>query len=90
MCRSVGIFDDRDVRFTRKGDTVYAFLLGWPGDGARVTIKSLASGHGPADIHAITLLGTAGPVPFERTSDGLTVHMSDACPSKHAVVLRIE
>ena len=32
-----------DIRFTTKGDALYAIGLGWPEDGGKVTIKSLAS-----------------------------------------------
>ena len=34
-------YSARDIRFTTKGKTLYAFALGWPGDG-QLAIKSLA------------------------------------------------
>ena len=34
-------FDHTDIRFTTKGDILYAIALGWPADG-KIVIKSLA------------------------------------------------
>ena len=44
-------YKPQDVRFTAKGDTLYAFVMGWPADGKAV-IKTLAKGAAafPKDI----------------------------------------
>jgi alpha-L-fucosidase len=56
----------KDIRFTTRGDTLYAIVMSWPGD-APVTIISLAKGQ-PAQgkVKKVELLGHAGPLKFRR------------------------
>ena len=82
-------FGEGNIRFTTKGDALYAIVLGWPGDGATVTIKSLAKGKGPAKVGAIHLLGHRGQLPADRDAEGLHVQMPQKGPTEHAVVLKI-
>jgi len=52
-------FDHTDIRFTTKGDTLYAIALGWPTDG-KILIKSLAenSETNPRQIRKVELVGS--------------------------------
>jgi alpha-L-fucosidase len=79
-----------DIRFTTKGDVLYATVLGWPADG-RVTIRSLAAGspHYPGEVARIELLGAAVPLAWARSPEGLAVTLPPQPPCDHAVVLRI-
>jgi len=65
-----------DYRFTCKGNTVYAFQMGWPEDGSAL-IRCFASGHGyrmpVADVQSVELLGYDGKVSFEITAKGLSI-----------------
>ncbi|WP_240499983.1 alpha-L-fucosidase [Sphingomonas montana] len=63
-----------DIRFTTKGDTLYALGLERPADG-RVLVKTLYTGtpYLARPIAAVTLLGTAAPVRWEQTARGLAV-----------------
>jgi alpha-L-fucosidase len=83
-------FSAEDIRFTRKGNVLYALLLGWPGAGAKVTIASLAPTKWSGKIRAVTLLGQADPRPFTMTGAGLQVTLPETAPTQHAVALRIE
>ncbi|MCP5117808.1 MAG: alpha-L-fucosidase [bacterium] len=74
-----------DVRFTRKGGTVYAILLGKPA-GAKVTIESLPASAGAS----VTLLGGDGPLDHSIEGGNLTVTLPDALPESHAYVLKID
>jgi alpha-L-fucosidase len=78
-----------DVRFTAKGETVYAFVMEWPEDGKAV-IKTLAKGAAvfPRDIARVELLG-AGEVSFTQDERGLTVNMPDKKPNEYAYGLKI-
>ncbi len=81
----------RDIRFTTKGKTLYAFALGLPEDG-RLVIKSLAK---PADakanqIRRIELLGHKGKLPFEQTAEGLFVTLPRQKGSEYTCALKIE
>src|ERR1039457_1853212 len=58
MGSDVRAYTAQDIRFTKKGDIVYAFLMRWPADG-KATIKSLATGseNYPKAIAKVELLG---------------------------------
>jgi alpha-L-fucosidase len=80
-----------DIRFTTRGDTLYAFALGWPGDG-KLSIKSLAQGsaHYPREIARIALLGSdGGPLTFTREASALVVTLPEKRPSDFVATLKI-
>lgn len=78
-----------EVRFTAKGDTLYAFVMGWPEQ--KVTIKPLAktSRLSPAKINHVKLLGHEGRVKWSQDDQGLTVWMPEQKPCDHAIALKI-
>jgi alpha-L-fucosidase len=78
-----------DIRFTRKGNTLYTFSMGWPSDA--LNIKSLATNTNlrVGKIQSVELLG-GPPVRFEQTGTGLLLHLPQEAPAKHAVVFRIQ
>ncbi|MFO0890339.1 MAG: alpha-L-fucosidase [Isosphaeraceae bacterium] len=81
----------RDIRFTasRSGDTLYAFVMGWPSEG-KVTIRSLGKYPGvTAAIRSVELLGHRGPIRVAHEADGLVVTLPDRKPCDHAVALKI-
>jgi alpha-L-fucosidase len=84
--RDVRAYTAQDIRFTRKGDTLYAFLLAWPGES--VTVTSLGSGKSPGAVQRVEMLG-AGQLQFSQDADGLKVKMPPQQPGEHAFVLKI-
>jgi alpha-L-fucosidase len=83
-------FTAEDIRFTTKGDTLYAFALGWPEDG-KLTIKTLAldGNEYKNPIHRVTLLGSAGTLRFTRDKSGLTITLPPEKPNDYAYAFRI-
>jgi alpha-L-fucosidase len=83
-------YTSEDVRFTSKGDTVYAFLMAWP-EGGKATIKTLAQGseNFPRDIGRVELLGLQGPLTFTRGASGLVVNLPEQKPGDYAYALKI-
>ena len=79
----------QDIRFTTRDGALYALLLGWPGDGAPVTIAALATGTGPARITGVTMLGHDGALTATRSAAGLTVTVPAQAPCAHVFVLKI-
>ncbi len=71
-----------DIRFTTKGDTLYAILMGWPADGA-VRIRSLTS------AAQVELVGSDAKLTWENGLDGVLVHLPAAPVGKFAYALRI-
>jgi len=84
-------FTSADVRFTTRGDTLYAIVLDWPADG-KVTVRSLASSspylHG--EVGSVELLGSASAVKWSRDSTGLHVDLPAARTSDYALALRVQ
>jgi alpha-L-fucosidase len=75
-------FDDRDIRFTCKGNIVYAIVLGWPGLCAK--IKSLRA----QDIVSASMLGHCESLTFRQTDEHLEVSLPRHRPCDHAFVLK--
>lgn len=77
-----------DIRFTTKGDVLYAFAMGWPTDG-KVVIRSLAKFPGvTGKIEKIALLG-GGDVKFTHDDQALTVQLPEQKPCDYAICLKI-
>lgn len=82
-------FTNKDIRFTKNGDTLYATVLAWPGDGEKITIKSINSKNYPSSIAKVELIGGQGPLDFNQTEQGLEITLPQTSPSKFAQVIKI-
>jgi alpha-L-fucosidase len=71
-----------DIRFTTKGNTLYAFVMGWPEREA--VVRSVT-----AKVEGVEMLGYRGALRFTQDATGLRVTMPPGPPSKHAVTLKI-
>jgi len=81
-------YTSQDIRFTTKGDNLYAWLMQWPSGTS--TIKSLASGnpHTAKPVKSVSLLGH-GPVEFKQSEAGLEITLPKDAPTEHAHGLKI-
>jgi alpha-L-fucosidase len=81
-----------DIRFTTKGDVLYAVVMGWP-DGGKVDIKSLAarSPHYPGEIGGVQWLGSSAKIDFARDENGLalTLPAQRSQTDGYAIALKI-
>ena len=83
-------FTAADMRFTTKGDTLYAIVFGWP-DNGKVKINSLSDGNvlRPGAISRVELVG-GGELRFQRNSEALEVTLPENKPAlTYANVLKI-
>lgn len=78
-----------DVRFTTKGGTLYALVMGWPD--YSVTIRSLAQNTAlrVGKVENVELLGRSGNLRFEQNNNGLTIYVMGEAPVKHGVAFKI-
>ena len=86
------VYTARDIRFTTKGDTLYAILFGWPPGDDPALVTSLASARGvQGKVQKVEMLGVAKPLNFTQDEKGLSVQMPSPPikPCDHAYVLRI-
>ena len=81
-------FGAQDIRFTAKGKTLYATMLGWPADNEAL-VKKLAKSNETGNVTSVRLLGN-DQLSFEQTEAGLKVKLPEQAPGKDAFVLKIE
>ena len=74
---------DGDMRFTRKGNTLYAIALEWPEGELKLTTLA-----GKAVI-SVELLGASEPVKWKRQADGLVIQPPAKKPCRYAYSFRI-
>ena len=79
-------YTSADIRFTTKGDALYAFALAWPKDG-KLRIRSLAAAAGK--VTDVSLLGHAGELTWTQTGQALEVTLPAEKPYPHAFALKI-
>lgn len=83
-------FTAADIRFTTKGDALYAVALGWPENG-RLLIKSFAKNSALAkqEIRAVELLGSRTRLKWSRGPEGLSIELPREKPCDYAFALKI-
>ncbi|MCK4879732.1 MAG: alpha-L-fucosidase [Bacteroidales bacterium] len=82
----------KDVRYTTKGDLIYATLLGWPGAGEEITLTAFAedSLSDPMEIASVALMGCSDHIEWEVTEKGLSLVTPGEATDEMAVVFKIE
>jgi alpha-L-fucosidase len=80
-------YTSKDIRFTAKGEALYAIALGWPEDG-KLLVKSLAS-TGQGKIIEVSLLGSKTKLVWTQTPQGLAVSLPAERLSPYTCALRI-
>jgi len=80
----------QDIRFTSRGNAVYAITLGVPSE--QVVIHSLGKQSTYADgaIRSVHLLGDKTALTWTQRDDALVVTLPKRLPTAHAAALKIE
>jgi alpha-L-fucosidase len=78
----------RDIRFTAKGDTLYAIALGEPKDVAEIASLAIGNPHERRRVRQVRLLGR-GSIGFRQTRRALVIDIPASLPSRHASVFEI-
>ncbi|MES2176914.1 MAG: alpha-L-fucosidase [Gemmatimonadota bacterium] len=83
-------FTPEDIRFTTKGDTLYALPLARAQSGM-ITIKSLATGSSLAagEVRRVELLGAPGPLQYSRDANGLAVSIPESARAGNPAVIAL-
>jgi alpha-L-fucosidase len=79
-----------DVRFTAKGSTIYAFVMGWPSKEAVVSALGLASDQAPGTIRNVALLGYSGKLDWKQDDASLRVRMPAEKLSDIGITLKVD
>lgn len=81
-------FSEGKIRFTTKGDDLYAIAYEWPAEG--ITITSLATTNaGSGKISGVELLGHKGPLEFKQDESGLKIKLPAEKPCDYAYAFKI-
>ena len=86
-----GAYGSEDIRYTCKGDTVYALVLGWPGENKAITMKMFGQGGKAQDIKVtkVSMLGTDEPIKWEQQASGLIVNTPSKKINDLAIVFKL-
>ena len=80
-------FTAQDIRFTTKGDTLYAISLDLPS--TAITIKSLSGKAVNGIIAGVEVLGSSEKVVWSQKPNGLVIQPLKQYPSENAVAYKI-
>jgi len=83
-------FTADDIRYTTKGSTLYAFVMGWPDKEALIPALATTSPQNPGKIRHVALLGHDGSVKWNQDAAGLRVEMPAEKISDIAITLKVE
>ena len=80
-----------DIRYTRKDNVVYAFALGWPGEGKKTLFEGFSTKQSGAarNIESVTLLGSDETIEYELTDAGLSVTTPKTKTDDMAIVYKV-
>jgi alpha-L-fucosidase len=77
------------VRFTTKGQALYAFIMDWPGKEAVIAPLATSSTQAPGKIENVALLGHPGNLKWKRDETSLKIELPDEKPCEYAIAFRI-
>jgi len=80
----------KDIRFTTKGDTLYAIFLGQPSGEMTIACLGVNTGICGGKASRVSLLGREGDLEATQDEDGLHVTFPETLPSQNAVAIKIE
>lgn len=86
-----GGYTPEDIRYTKKGNAVYAIMLGSPGAGQQIELKSFASDslHQSLSVSNVAVLGSDEDIKWNLTDDQLIVETPSSIPDPKAVVFKV-
>ncbi len=86
-------YTPQDVRYTKKGNVVFATILGWPGNGTLITLKSFSKavlGEKVPKIAQLSILGFDGEVSFNQDENGVHFKTPNQKIDSKAFVVKME
>ncbi|WP_301922458.1 alpha-L-fucosidase [Ferruginibacter sp.] len=80
-------FTAKDIRFTSKGDILYAIALGVPAMNTSIKLLGIKTGNGK--IASVDLVGSSEKLSWSQQADALMIKPIKNYPSENAVVYKI-
>ncbi|MDV6332938.1 alpha-L-fucosidase [Asticcacaulis sp. 201] len=82
-------YTPKDMRFTTKGDALYAITLGEPSGKLSINTLGLSGASGKRKVGRVTLLGVKKPLTFRQTATALEVDLPSSLPTRHGSAFKI-
>ncbi len=82
-------FTPQDIRFTARGEAIYAIFLAWPEGEARIQSLGSRSSNAPARISEVRLLGESERLKWRQTPEALIIEPPRQKPCHDAFAFRI-
>jgi alpha-L-fucosidase len=80
-------FTAKDIRFTLKGETLYAIAMGQPSENTLINALGLKAANGT--IASIDMVGSTEKISWKQEAAALVIKPSKVYPSENAVVYKI-
>jgi alpha-L-fucosidase len=81
------VYTAQDIRFTTKGDILYAIAQDWPA-GSEIVVHALAPSAGK--VRGVALLGYHGKLDWQQTAGGLVVKLPAKKVCEYTCALKIQ
>ena len=81
-------FTAKDIRFTTKENTIYIFILDWPGNGKNIKIQNLNSKE-IKNIKSVSFLASGEKVRWKQDEDGLHITTPTSPIGKYAYAFKV-
>jgi alpha-L-fucosidase len=78
-----------DIRFTTKGNALYAFVMGWPDYDVTIAPLALNTALRVGKIQNVELLGFDGKLEWSQDEKGLKILTPGKPPCEHAVAFKV-
>jgi alpha-L-fucosidase len=79
----------QDIRFTTKGEALYAITLGEPKQSVAITSLGLGSGLERRKVKRVDMLGQRRPCVFRQAEGALEIDLPSRLPTRHASAFKI-
>ena len=84
-------YTTKDIRYTTKGDTLYVFVLDWPGNEKPLALEQITDMNTRiGKVESIGMLGVDDPIKWTNDPDGLKVWFPEHRPNEYAYVLKMK
>lgn len=86
-----GEYTWEDIRYTQKESSIYAIMLGWPGAGQQIELKSFANDslQQQLSVSNVAVLSSDEDIKWNLTDDQLIVQTPSSIPDPKAVVFKV-
>ena len=84
-----GKYTAQDIRFTTKGETLYAIALGEPRGTTEIAALARGNPHERRRVRDVRLLGYPGKIGFRQTGGALVIDLPERLPTRHASAFKV-